>query len=76
MDRADVELLDQKVQVLGRGGAVVLARPVAGVAEAAQIDGEDPVALGEQRDELVEGPPGLGNPWTSRIGVPLVPAAT
>ncbi len=40
MDRADVELLDQKLQVLGRGGAVILAA-VAGVAEAAQIDGED-----------------------------------
>jgi len=58
--RPDVEVGDQLVQVLGRGRAVVPAGPVVRVAEAAQVDGEDPVVRREQRDEPVEGPPGLG----------------
>ena len=62
VDRPDPELPDEKVQVLGRRRAAELARLVAGVTEAAQVDGEDPVAGREQRDELPEGPPGLGKP--------------
>ena len=59
---ADAEVLDELVQVFGRGGAVVVGVCGAGVAEAAQVDGEDPVAGGQQRDELVEGPPALREP--------------
>ena len=62
VDRPDPELPDEKVQVFSRRRAAVLARLVAGVAEAAQVDGEDAVAGREQRDELPEGPPGLGKP--------------
>src|SRR4051794_33213545 len=39
VDRADIENLDQLVEIFGRGHAVVLARSVARVAEAAQVDG-------------------------------------
>jgi hypothetical protein len=67
---------DEKVQVLGRGLAVVLAWLVAGVAEAAQVDGEDTVAGGEQRDELAEGPPGLGKPVDQQDRRSAGPAAT
>jgi hypothetical protein len=38
---------------------VVIVAGGGGVAEAAQVDGEHPVALGEQRDQFVEDPPGL-----------------
>src|SRR5580692_2340068 len=48
------------MQVLGRGLAVVVAWRGVRVTEAAQVHGEDPVAGGEQGDELAEGPPGLG----------------
>src|SRR6202030_1602042 len=60
VNRSDVELVDEKVQVFGRYLAVVRARFVRRVAEAAQIDGEDAVSRREQRDELSKGPPGLG----------------
>jgi hypothetical protein len=76
VDRADVQRSDELVQVLGRCRAVVVARPVGGIAEARQVYREDAVAGREQWDELAEGPPSLGNPWTSRIGDPLVPADT
>ena len=61
---------DQKVQVLGRGLAVVGAWSVVRVTEPAQIHCIDTVAGGEQRDELAEGPPRLGEPmdqqnWSS-----------
>src|ERR1700691_5986502 len=59
VDRPGIEVPDEKMQVLGRRRAVILARLVAGVAEATQVDGEDAVAGREQRDELPEGPPGL-----------------
>jgi hypothetical protein len=62
VDRADIELFDEKVQVFGRGRAVVLARCVVGVAKATEVDGVDAVVSREQRDELAEGPPGLGEP--------------
>jgi hypothetical protein len=62
VDRPGIELPDEKVQILSRRRAVILARLVAGVTEAAQVDGEDAVAGREQRDELPEGPPGLGKP--------------
>ena len=48
------------MQVLGRGGAAVVIPVDPGVAEPAQVDGEDAVPPGEQRDEPAEGPPGLG----------------
>ena len=35
VDWADVESFDEEVQIFGRGLAVILARPVVGVAEAA-----------------------------------------
>jgi hypothetical protein len=38
VDRPGIELPDEKVQVLGRRRAAVLARLVAGVAEAAQVN--------------------------------------
>jgi hypothetical protein len=60
VNRSDVELVDEKVQVFGRHLAVVRTRFVRRVAEAAQIDGEDAVSRREQRDELSKGPPGLG----------------
>jgi hypothetical protein len=69
VDRADPGLPDEKVQVLGRGLAAALARLVTGVAEAteaAQVDGEGPVAGRKQQDELAEGPPGLGEPVDPR----------
>ena len=44
VDRAEAEVRDQLVQVLGRGLAVVVARRGVRVAEAAQVHGEDPVA--------------------------------
>ncbi len=59
---AEVELFDQKVQVLGGGLAVVGARPVVRVTEPAQIRCIDTVAVGEQRDELVESPLRFGEP--------------
>src|SRR5205823_5386957 len=62
VDRAEAEVLDQPVQVLGRGLAVVIVRRGVGVTEATQVHGDDPVAGGEQGDELAEGPPGLGEP--------------
>jgi hypothetical protein len=60
VDRPDAELSDEMVQVFGRRRAAVLARLVAGVTEAAQVDREDPMAGREQRDEPPEGPARLG----------------
>lgn len=62
VDRANAELFDEEVQVLGGGLTVIVARLVVGVAEAAEIDGEDAVARREQRNELPEGPLGLREP--------------
>ena len=46
-----------------------------GVAEAAQVHGEDLVAGGEQGMSLRKARPVWGNPWTSRTGDSVVPAA-
>src|ERR1019366_6518925 len=62
MDRTDVKLFDQEVQVLGRSHAVVLTRPVVRVPEAAQVDRKHTMVCREQWDQLVKGPPGLGKP--------------
>lgn len=48
VDGPDVEVGDQVVQVGGRGRTVVVTWRVAGVAEATQVHGEDPVGDGEQ----------------------------
>ncbi|MTD53843.1 hypothetical protein GKO32_07595 [Amycolatopsis sp. RM579] len=49
---------------------------MARVAEPAQVDDEDPVVGGQQRDQGAEGPQVSGQPCTSRIGGPQAPAAT
>lgn len=59
VDGSDVEPGDQLAQVFGRGRAVVLRRGGGGVAEAAQVWGEDAVVPAEQGDQLVEDPPGF-----------------
>jgi hypothetical protein len=62
VDRAGAEVPHQVVHVLGGGGVVVAAVGGAGVTEPAQVHGEDPVRLRQQRDQLAEGPPGLRPP--------------
>jgi hypothetical protein len=42
----NAELFDEKVQVFGRGLAVVRTRPVIRVTETTQVDSEDTVILG------------------------------
>jgi hypothetical protein len=59
VDGADAEVLDELVQIFGSGGAVIVAICGAGVTEPAEVDREDPVAGGQEGDELVEGPPAL-----------------
>ena len=71
----DVEVLDEPVQVLGGGRAVVVAPARAGVAEAAQVDGERPGGVAASSGmSLWKAHQVSGNPWTSRIGDPVVPA--
>jgi hypothetical protein len=60
--RADVEVLDEPVQVVGGGRAVMVLGGGARVAEPAQVDGEHPVRRREQGDDLVERPPALREP--------------
>ena len=63
-------------QVLGGRRAVVVGAGGRGVAEAAEVDGEHAVVLGEQRDQLVEDPPGLGEPVDQHHGGAVDPADT
>lgn len=60
VDRPQVEVVDQRAQAGGHRGAGVVVQVGAGVAEAGEVDGEDPVLGREQRDQLVERPPRLG----------------
>jgi hypothetical protein len=60
VDGAEVQPRDQLAQVCRRGRAARLARRGGGVPEAAQVDGEHAVPLAQQRDQLAEDPPGLG----------------
>src|SRR5471030_2909213 len=48
--------------ILSRGRAVVPWVRGSGVAEATEVDGENAVMLAQQRDQLAEDPPGLGEP--------------
>jgi len=59
---AEVELVDESSQGLRRGGASAVLRRVAGVSEPGQIDGDHAVLGGQERDQLVKRPPGLGEP--------------
>jgi len=67
------EGVDQPVQVLGRDGAGERVVGDGRVAEPAQVDGDDPVAVGQQRDEAVEGPPRLGEAVDEQDGRPPGP---
>ena len=59
---ANLEPLDEKMQVLGRGLGVVSAWSDVRVTEPTQIHCIDTVSGGEQRDEFAESPPRLGKP--------------
>jgi hypothetical protein len=62
VDRAEIEVGDERDQVRGGGRAVVRLRRGSGVAEAAEVDGDDAVMLAQERDELAEGPRALREP--------------
>jgi hypothetical protein len=58
--RPDIQMPNQCVQVLGNGGATIANPGRVGGTKAAKIEGKHPVRTGQDRDELVEGPPGFG----------------
>ena len=60
MHWANLQLLDEKMEVLSRGLGVVLAGPAGRVTEATQVDGKDAMALRKQWDELPKRPPSFG----------------
>jgi hypothetical protein len=59
MDRADVEVGDELMQVLYRRGTTIVALRVPRVAETSQVEREYTMVRGEERHELVKSPPGL-----------------
>src|SRR5918997_5798155 len=59
MNRADVEVSDELMEVVRRRGATIVALCVPRVAETSQVDREDTMVRGEERHELVKSPPGL-----------------
>jgi len=59
VDGSETKGLDELVQVFGRGGAVVVAGLVVGIAETSKVDRDDTVGIRKKWDQLVEGPPRL-----------------
>jgi hypothetical protein len=68
VDRTDVQRVDESFEIGCCDRTRVLGACRSGVAEAAEVDGEHSVLLGERRDELVERPPALGKPVNEQYG--------
>ena len=71
--RSDVEAADESEQVFSGDRTAVIVVGDVGVPESAKIDCEHTMTLGEQRDELVKGPPGLGETMNEKHGRSGVP---
>ena len=61
------------MEVFCDGLAVVIPRGVAGVAESAQIDGENPMLLCQHGNDLMESPPGFREAVNQDDGRAAVP---
>ena len=74
--RAEVEVLDQRVEVLRGGRAREVVLGDGRVAEPAEVHREDAVAAARKGISWRKAHQVSGKPWTSSTGAPSLPADT